>query len=557
MLTSLHIKNYALIEKLEVEFSSGFSVITGETGTGKSVLLGAISMLLGQRSDTKLIREGADKCIIEGCFDISSLSMESLFKENELEYDAHECIIRRELSATGRGRFFVNDTPVSATLLKEIGGRLIDIHSQHKNLLLGNKNYQLNVLDLLAADETESEEYRALFKSYDATRKQLQRAKEELEAVRNDEEWLRYQLEEIDGAAFSEGEQEELEQESVQLAHAEEIQSALYKAITLIDNDEKSMLQALREASSSLERISPHYPSAETLAERIESNYIELKDCCDEIRRSAEGCSFSPGRLEQVEARLTLMYDLMKKHRAENIQELLATADEYRERLDNIICGDDRIAELEKLSDKQRKELTMLAGKLTALRRNAAQTLSEKITAILVTLGMPKIRFEVDFAATDDFTTTGCDRVAFLFSANSISPLQPLADVASGGEMARVMLALKSIIAEYTAMPTLIFDEIDTGISGILAERMGRLMQQMGSMERQVISITHLPQVAALGSRHYKVCKEEGDGGTRTYIRPLDTEERVREIAQMMSGEQLTEAAIDTARNLISTNNQQ
>ena len=557
MLTSLHIKNYALIEKLEVEFSSGFSVITGETGTGKSVLLGAISMLLGQRSDTKLIREGADKCIIEGCFDISSLSMESLFEENELEYDAHECIIRRELSATGRGRFFVNDTPVSATLLKEIGGRLIDIHSQHKNLLLGNKNYQLNVLDLLAADETESEEYRALFKSYDATRKQLQRAKEELEAVRNDEEWLRYQLEEIDGAAFSEGEQEELEQESVQLAHAEEIQSALYKAITLIDNDEKSMLQALREASSSLERISPHYPSAETLAERIESNYIELKDCCDEIRRSAEGCSFSPGRLEQVEARLTLMYDLMKKHRAENIQELLATADEYRERLDNIICGDDRIAELEKLSDKQRKELTMLAGKLTALRRNAAQTLSEKITAILVTLGMPKIRFEVDFAATDDFTATGCDRVAFLFSANSISPLQPLADVASGGEMARVMLALKSIIAEYTAMPTLIFDEIDTGISGILAERMGRLMQQMGSMERQVISITHLPQVAALGSRHYKVCKEEGEGGTRTYIRQLDTEERIREIAQMMSGEQLTEAAIDTARNLISTNNQQ
>ncbi len=553
MLTSLHIKNYALIEKLEVEFSSGFSVITGETGTGKSVLLGAISMLLGQRSDTKLIREGADKCIIEGTFDISSLSLESLFEENELEYDAHECIIRRELSTTGRGRFFINDTPVSATLLKEIGGRLIDIHSQHKNLLLGNKNYQLNILDLLASDDAETEEYRTLFKSYDTTRKELARAKEELAAVRNDEEWLRYQLEEIERAAFSEGEQEELEQESVQLTHAEEIQSALYKAITLIDNDEKSILQSLREASSSLERISPHYPSAETLAERIESNYIELKDCCDEIRRSAEGCSFSPGRLEQVEARLTLMYDLLKKHRAENISQLLAMADEYRERLDNIICGDDRIAELEKLSDKQRKELTLLAGKLTAMRRNAAQTLSGKITAILVTLGMPKIRFEAEITATDDFTATGCDKISFLFSANSISPLQPLADVASGGEMARVMLALKSIIAEYTAMPTLIFDEIDTGISGILAERMGRLMQQMGSMERQVISITHLPQVAALGARHYKVCKEESDRGTRTFIRPLDDEERVMEIAQMMSGEQLTDAAIDTARNLIQT----
>lgn len=557
MLTSLQIKNYALIEKLEVDFSSGFSVITGETGTGKSVLLGAISMLLGERSDSKLVREGADKCIIEGTFDISTLDLESLFEENELEYDAHECIIRRELSSTGRGRFFVNDTPVSAALLKEIGGRLIDIHSQHKNLLLGNKNYQLNVLDLLAADEEQLEEYRTLYKRYDTTRKELQKAKEQLEAVRNDEEWLRYQLEEIDGASFSEGEQEELEQESEQLTHAEEIQSALHKAIILIDNDEKSLLQSLREAASSLNRVAPHYPVAETLAERIESNYIELKDCCNEIRHNAESSTFSPSRLEQIEARLTLMYDLFKKHHVESIADLLALADEYRTRLDNIICGDDRIAELEKSVATQRKELTALAGRLTELRQTAADTLREKITAILVTLGMPKIRFEATLSATDDFTPTGCDKATFLFSANSISPMQPLAEVASGGEMARVMLALKSIIAEFTAMPTLIFDEIDTGISGILAERMGRLMQQMGSMERQVISITHLPQVAALGSRHYKVCKEEGDGGTRTYIRPLDTEERIREIAQMMSGEQLTEAAIDTARNLISTNNQQ
>ena len=554
MLTSLHIRNYALIERLEVEFAAGFSVITGETGTGKSVLLGAISMLLGERSDAKLVREGADKCIIEGCFDISSLSLESLFEENELEYDAHECIIRRELSSTGRGRFFVNDSPVSAALLKEIGGRLIDIHSQHKNLLLGNKNYQLNVLDLLASHSGLLDEYRALFKSYDSARKQLAAAKEQLDAVRNDEEWLRYQLDEIDGASFSEGEQEELEQESAQLTHAEEIQSALYKALMLIDSDEKSMLQALREASSSLDRITGHYPAAESLVERIESNYIELKDCCNELRRSADSCSFSPARLEQVEERLTRMYDLFKKHRVESVSELLALADEYRKRLDNIVCGDDHIAELEKEIAAMRRNLTLLAGKLTAARRGSAGILSEKITAILVTLGMPKIRFEVDFAATDDFTATGCDRVAFLFSANSISPMQPLADVASGGEMARVMLALKSIIAEFTAMPTLIFDEIDTGISGILAERMGRLMQQMGGLNRQVISITHLPQVAALGARHYKVCKEEGEGGTRTYIRELGTEERVREIAQMMSGEQLTEAAIDTARNLITQN---
>ena len=415
MLTSLHIKNYALIEKLEVDFSSGFSVITGETGTGKSVLLGAISMLLGERSDSKLVREGADKCIIEGTFDISTLDLESLFEENELEYDAHECIIRRELSSTGRGRFFVNDSPVSATLLKEIGGKLIDIHSQHKNLLLGNKNYQLNVLDLLATDEEQLEAYRTLYKQYDTTRKELQKAKEQLEAVRNDEEWLRYQLEEIDGASFSENEQEELEQESAQLTHAEEIQSALHKTIMLMDSDENSMLQTLREAASSLSRISRHYPAAEALAERIESNYIELKDCCDEIRHSAESSTFSPARFEQVETRLTLMYDLFKKHRVESIAALLALADEYRTRLDNIICGDDRIAELEKLVATQRKELTTLAGRLTELRQTAADTLREKITAILVTLGMPKIRFEAALSATDDFTPQAATRQPSFF----------------------------------------------------------------------------------------------------------------------------------------------
>ena len=551
MLTSLHIKNYALIEKLEIDFSSGFSVITGETGTGKSVLLGAIGMLLGERSDAKQVREGADKCIIEGSFDISSLSLEKFFEENELEYDAAECIVRRELSATGRGRFFVNDTPVSAATLKELGSKLIDIHSQHKNLLLGNRNYQLNVLDVLAGNEQILAEYSTQFKSYENNRKELIRAKEELEAVRNDEEWLRFQLEEIDSAAFQDGEQEELEQESVQLAHAEDIQAALYNAVTLLDNDEKSMLQALREAAASMEKISRHYPAANNLAERIESNYIELKDCCEELRRSLDGNTFSPARLEQVENRLTLMYDLFKKHRVADIAGLLALANDYRTRLEQITDGDDRIEELEKESVRLRGELEALCTKMTELRRSAALALQEKITTILVSLGMPMIRFEVDFSAADEFTASGRDIVRFLFSANSISPLQPLADVASGGEMARVMLALKSIIAEFMAMPTLIFDEIDTGVSGVLAERMGKLMQQMGGLNRQVISITHLPQVAALGSEHYKVYKEEGEGGTRTKIARLATEERVKEIAQMMSGEQMTDSAMEAARNLI------
>ena len=551
MLTSLHIKNYALIERLDVDFSSGFSVITGETGTGKSVLLGAMSMLMGERSDAKHVREGADKCIIEGCFDISSLSLEGFFEENELEYDASECIIRRELSATGRGRFFVNDSPVSAALLKELGGKLIDIHSQHKNLLLGNKNYQLNVLDVLAGNSAILAEYGTLFRSYEGNRKELLRARKELEAVRSDEEWLRFQLEEIESAAFSEGEQEELEQEAVQLAHAEDIQAALYNAVTLLDNDEKSMLQSLREAVASMEKISRHYPAADALAERMESNYLELKDCCEELRRKLDGNSFSPARLEQVESRLTLMYDLFKKHRVTDIAGLLAVAADYRSRVEQITGGDDRIEALEKECARQRNELDALCAKLTELRRASALALQEKITSILVSLGMPMIRFEVDFVVADDFTPTGRDIAGFLFSANSISPLQPLADVASGGEMARVMLALKSIIAEYVAMPTLIFDEIDTGVSGVLAERMGKLMQQMGGLKRQVISITHLPQVAALGSEHYKVYKEEGEGGTRTKIVCLSAEERVKEIAQMISGEQMTDSALDAARNLL------
>ena len=551
MLTSLHIKNYALIERLDVDFSSGFSVITGETGTGKSVLLGAMSMLMGERSDAKHVREGADKCIIEGCFDISSLSLEGFFEENELEYDASECIIRRELSATGRGRFFVNDSPVSAALLKELGGKLIDIHSQHKNLLLGNKNYQLNVLDVLAGNSAILAEYGTLFRSYEGNRKELLRARKELEAVRSDEEWLRFQLEEIESAAFSEGEQEELEQEAVQLAHAEDIQAALYNAVTLLDNDEKSMLQSLREAVASMEKISRHYPAADALAERMESNYLELKDCCEELRRKLDGNSFSPARLEQVESRLTLMYDLFKKHRVTDIAGLLAVAADYRSRVEQITGGDDRIEALEKECARQRDELDALCAKLTELRRASALALQEKITSILVSLGMPMIRFEVDFVVADDFTPTGRDIAGFLFSANSISPLQPLADVASGGEMARVMLALKSIIAEYVAMPTLIFDEIDTGVSGVLAERMGKLMQQMGGLKRQVISITHLPQVAALGGEHYKVYKEEGEGGTRTKIVCLSAQERVKEIAQMISGEQMTDSALDAARNLL------
>lgn len=551
MLKSLSIRNFALIDFLDVDFTSGFSVITGETGTGKSVLLGAISMLLGQRSDAKAVREGCDRCIIEGHFDPASFSLYTFFEENDLDFDEHDCIIRREVSVSGRSRAFINDTPVNVAQLKELGNKLLDIHSQHQNLLLGDRNYQLDVLDILSDSTSELLSYRALYDEYVQINKELSRLADELEKSRRDEDWLRFQLQEIDSAAFYEGEQDELEREQKELSHAEDIQNALYTAINLIDGDECNLMQSLREAANSLSRISAHYSSANELAARIESNYIELKDCCEELKHRAESVTYSPGRLEFVDNRLALMYNLLKKHRVDTLTDLLTLAEQYRVKIDNIVNGDSEIEKLKKRCSVLQNKLRESAGAVTAMRKAAALQLQDGMMNILVTLGMPLIRFEVEFSETSVFTPMGVDEVTFLFSANSISRLQPLSDVASGGEMARVMLALKSLLADKKHQPTLIFDEIDTGISGVLAERMGRMMQQMGHSGIQVISITHLPQVAALGDAHYKVYKEETAQGTRTNIIKLNEDERVREIAQMLSGEILTDAALDNARLLL------
>ena len=551
MLKHISIRNFALIERVEVDFSAGFSVITGETGHGKSVFLGAISVLLGQRSDAKSVREGADRCVIEGSFDISDFALEGWFGENDLDYDS-ECIVRREVAATGRSRAFVNDTPVSVAQLKELGARLMDIHSQHQNLLLGDAGYQLRVLDTLSGNKSLLDGYRLQYDAYRSMNGELKKLKEALENSRRDEEWLRFQLDELNAAALKDGEVEELEQEVSELSHAEEIQGALYGACTSIDGDGNSLLQALREGANALSRISPHYSAAEELAGRLENCYIELKDCCSEMEQCAGRVHYSPDRLEFVERRLAMIYDLQKKHRAGAVGELLALAASFAERLDRIECGDDDIRSLQRRIDELGKELANVAGKITKMRKESAQKLQTEMVSMLVNLGMPMIRFEVDFAATDGFTPQGCDTVTFLFSANSSSAPQPLCDVASGGEMARVMLALKSLVASSTNQPTLIFDEVDTGVSGVLAERMGRMMQQMGRASRQVLSITHLPQVAALGLRHYKVHKEETANGTVTDIVELEQQERVREIAQMMSGEVLTDAAISAANLLLS-----
>ena len=552
MLKNISIRNYALIERVEVDFTSGFSVITGETGHGKSVFLGAVSMLLGQRSDVKAIRDGADKCIIEGCFDISGFGLEPFFEENEMDYD-NECIVRRELSANGRSRAFVNDSPIGVAQLKELGTKLIDIHSQHQNLLIADKNYQLSVLDILAGNKALLESYSAEYNAYGSLSREIESMRAELEKSRRDEEWLRFQLNELESASLKEGELEELEQEVQELSHSEDIQAALYGACNAIDGDERgSLLTALRDASSALARIAPHYGAAEELSERLESNYIELKDCCSEMMQRAERVQFAPDRLDFVERRIALIYDLQKKHRVATVEELIALYNDISARLERISCGDDDIREAEKRLTALRARMTSIAVELTGKRKQIAECLKKDITAILVNLGMPVIRFEVDFCKTNDFVSNGVDSVNFLFSANSSSAPQPLSDVASGGEMSRVMLALKSLIASETNQPTLIFDEVDTGVSGVIAERMGRLMQQMGSANRQVLSITHLPQVAALGANHYKVYKEETEKGTVTNMVKLEQQERVREIAQMMSGEMLTDAALENASLLLS-----
>ncbi|MBO7230613.1 MAG: DNA repair protein RecN [Bacteroidaceae bacterium] len=552
MLKQISIRNYALIERVDVDFTSGFSVITGETGHGKSVFLGAIAMLLGQRSDVKTIREGAEKCVIEGCFDIAGFGLQPFFEENEMDYD-DECIVRRELSSSGRSRAFVNDTPVGVAQLKELGARLIDIHSQHQNLLIADRNYQLGVLDTLSGDKALLDAYTAEYNRYTALCREIGQMKEELEKSRRDEEWLRFQLNELESASLKEGELEELESEVQELSHAEEIKGALYGACNAIDGDERgSLLTVLRDASSALARIASHYSIAGEFSERLESNYIELKDCCSEMMSRAERVQFAPDRLEFVERRIALIYDLQKKHRVATVEELISLYNDIYARLERISCGDDDIKVAEKQLLVLRERMTAMAAELTEKRKASADRLKVDITAILVNLGMPVIRFEVEFGRTNDFTPHGVDNVVFLFSANSSSAPQPLSDVASGGEMSRVMLALKSLVASETNQPTLIFDEVDTGVSGFIAERMGRLMQQMGSANRQVLSITHLPQVAALGASHYKVYKEETEKGTVTNMIELEQQERVREIAQMMSGEILTDVAMENAALLLS-----
>ena len=552
MLRSLYIQNYALIEKLDISFEQGFSVITGETGAGKSIILGAIGLLLGQRADVKSIRTGATKCIIEARFDISNYHMQPFFEENELDYE-DECILRRELYASGKSRAFINDTPAQLAQMKELGEQLIDIHSQHQNLLLNKEGFQLNVLDLLAHDEPALSAYQAAYTQWKQAQNDLDRLLERAARDKADEDYIRFQWEQLEEAHLTKGEQEELEQEAETLSHAEDIKASLYRTDQLFNNEEGGLLSNLKECCNVMAELQAVYPAAEEWANRLESSYIELKDIADEVSDREEQVEFNPTRLDEVNERLNLIYSLQQKHRMDTVDELMALRDDYATRLASISSSDEEIETLKKRCGELQSEVRRQAAGLTEARREAAREVERQMAARLVPLGMPNVRFVVDMGERKEPGLHGMDSVTFLFSANKNGTLQNISSVASGGEIARVMLSVKAMIAGAVKLPTIVFDEIDTGVSGEIADRMADIMQEMANNDRQVISITHLPQIASRGRAHYKVYKKDNETETNSHIRRLTDEERVEEIAHMLSGATLTEAALNNARALLKT----
>ncbi len=550
MLKQLYIKNFTLIDTLDMEFRSGFSVITGETGAGKSIILGAIGLLLGQRADSKSVKMGTDKCVIEAHFDLSRYGMERFFDENEIEFDAEDTIIRRELTSAGKSRAFINDTPVALSMLKELGEQLVDVHSQHQNLLLNKQDFQLNVVDIIADDAKELTDYQQTYVCYQELKKEEQRLREDIEQGRQQVDFMQFQYDELTNARLSDGEQEELEQRSETMSHSEDIKTALYEAESALSGDEGGVVSNLKKAVSALQGIEHVYPDVAELAERMNSCYIELKDAAAEVSGKMDDVDFDPAELDMVNTRLDRIYELQKKYKVERVDQLLAIQEELGRKLSNIENSDEALAEIERQVSETLKDAQRKAELLTEKRRVAASAIEKQMRERLVPLGMPNVRFEIA-VEQEPLGRCGQDKVSFLFSANTSTPLQPVSQVASGGEIARVMLSLKAMISGAVKLPTIIFDEIDTGVSGKIAEQMARMMSEMGHCDRQVISITHLPQIAALGSTHYKVYKDETAQGTTTHMLMLNDGERVREIAQMLSGSDVSEAAIQNAKELL------
>ena len=550
MLKQLYIKNFTLIDELNIQMHPGFSVITGETGAGKSIILGAIGLLLGNRADSKSIKAGRDRCVIEAHFDLSKYDMQQFFTDNDIDEDLSDTIIRRELTAAGKSRAFINDTPVSLTKMRELGEQLVDIHSQHQNLLLQKEDFQLNVVDIIAQDEKQRKNYEAAYNQYKQANQKLNALKAEIEKNRENEDFLRFQFKELDEAQLQNGEQEELEQEYEMLSHSEDIKTALYQADNHLSGDDGNIIERLKQASEQLANIKDVYPEVTELLERIDSSYIELKDIAQEINGLTDHVEFDPARLEAINERLDKLNSLQQKFHVRDLGELIETYHQLKEQLSHIDHSDEDVEALEQEVTQLLEKAQKQAKELTAIRTKAAQKVEEEMKQRLIPLGIPNVRFCISLTEKP-LSHDGGDKVSFLFSANKSTPLQPVTQVASGGEIARVMLSLKAMISGAVKLPTIIFDEIDTGVSGKIAEKMAQIMVEMGNHERQVLSITHLPQIAAMGSHHYKVSKEETDEGTISRMTELSQQERVQEIAQMLSGSDVSEAALANAKELL------
>mgnify|MGYP002761783098 FL=1 len=553
MLKKLDIRNFTLIDHLEMALYPGFSVITGETGAGKSIVIGAIGLLLGNRADAKQVKRGCDKCIIEATFDLSiyhSDVLKDFFEDNDLDYEPEECLLRREVNANGKSRAFINDTPVTLALMRELGEQLIDVHSQHQNLLLSKEDFQLNVVDIIARDRQQLADYRAAFAEYRSAQRRLEELREQIATSRDNEDFLRFQQKELSEANLASGEQEQLEQEAELMSHAEDIKRALHEADYGLSGDDTGIVNLTRSIAAQLRSVADVYPEAQELAERLESCFVELKDISQEIASKVDDVEYDPQRFNLITQRLDTIYTLQQKFHVQTVDELLDRLNGINAQLDNIDNSDEELQELERSVEKLHAVCVEKAVVLTDMRRKSATVVEQELSKLLVPLGIPKVRFKVEVSPAD-LSTNGADKVMFLFSANSSTDMQPVSQVASGGEIARVMLSLKAMISKAIGLPTIIFDEIDTGVSGRVAEQMAHIMRDMGKANRQVICITHLPQIAAAGSIHYKVAKQETEQGTVSTMTQLSDEQRITEIAQMLSGSDVSQAAVDNAKSLL------
>lgn len=549
MLKSLSIRNYALISKLEIDFPKNFSVITGETGSGKSVIIGALSLILGIRADKNIIKQGENKCIIEGVFDLSSYKFQSFFDEKNLEYDAYNCILRREIWDSGKSRAFINDTPVGLNDLRELGVYLIDIHSQYKNLLLRNNNFQLNVLDTLANNKSLKNEYKSVYSSFLSICHQLKELKEKSKKYTNEQDYLLFQFKQLEEANLKSDEQEKLQKESETLLHIEEIKTGLCSIEQLLLDDDKGIVISLKESLNIVLSLKKVYPTLNKIVDRMQTTYLDLKDIAMDISHSQEHLELSPERLQQINKRLDLLYSLQQKHKVNTVDELIELKDRLNKQLEEIANYDENIKNLQSQMEELHANVTQLVQKLTQTRRKTAILLETQLRKQACNLGMPEMRFRCQITNKNP-DAFGADDVNFLFSANQNSDLKIISQIASGGEISRLMLGLKALIAEKVTLPTIVFDEIDSGVSGEIADKIGKIMHQMGKV-MQVIAITHLPQIAAQGDNQFRVYKQKKESFTEIFTRQLSKEERIKEIAQLLSGSELTNAAIENARELL------